>query len=309
MSVSHEMPAPVSKQETKDAIMDLFHRCDAPMTVLEFDEELRTAAREKIRQLGCTFDATTAKAVEAHLAVGVYSTVGFYPHVKDMVIRTFMTAYTALISLIDDYFADKPGPINEFNSRFVRGKAQDHPLLEAFARLLHEFHKYWNPIMADMLQCYSLAFITALAIEYRLQCATILNGSQLARVVRNMSGISGLYSLWMFPTNASPDMFLSALPPMIRIFNHGNDVLSFYKEELAGETSNYISICARVNRTNKLDELKKTVDETVDAYQQVEKLARTFPNVHGTYMLGWAGHLRFYLSLTRYRISELFEAN
>ncbi|KAF8629917.1 hypothetical protein AX15_003194 [Amanita polypyramis BW_CC] len=291
---------------TKDAVMDLFRRCESPMTVLDFDEELCAASQEKILQLGCSFDAATMKMIDACLAVGVYSTVGFYPHVKDMVIRVFMTAFTTLATAIDDYFADKPGPVSEFNNRFARGIAQEHPLLEAFARILHEFHEHWEPIMADMLQRYSLAFITSLAIEYRLQCVKTLNGSQLARAVRNMSGISGLYSLWMFPTNASPDTFLSALPSMIRIFNHANDVLSFYKEELAGETSNYISICARTNQTDKLDELKRTVDDTVDAYQHVKKLARDFPSVHGEYMLGWSGYLRFHLSLTRYQISELF---
>ncbi|KAF8629918.1 hypothetical protein AX15_003195 [Amanita polypyramis BW_CC] len=293
----------------KDAVMDLFHRCESPMTALDFDEELCAASREKILRLGCSFDGPTMKMVDTYLTIGVYSTVGFYPHVKDMVIRAFMAVYTTLAAVIDDYFADKPGPISEFNNCFVRGVAQEHPVLEAFARIMREFHEHWEPIMADMLQCYSLAFITSLAIEYRLQCVKTLNGSQLARAVRNMSGISGLYSLWMFPTNASPDMFLPALSLMTWLFNHGNDVLSFYKEELAGETSNYISICARTNKTNKLDELKRTVDDAVDAYQQVKKLARAFPDVHGTYMLGWAGHLRFYLSLTRYRISELFEAD
>ena len=44
---------------------------------------------------------------------------------------------------------------------------------------------------------------------------------------------------------------------------HISDVLSFYKEELAEETPNYISLYARTN-ISQLDASKKTADDFID---------------------------------------------
>lgn len=48
----------------------------------------------------------------------------------------------------------------------------------------------------------------------------------------------------------------------------------FYKEELAGETNNYIYNRANVAQKSVLDVLKDVVDDTMDAYVRVTEVLR-----------------------------------
>jgi hypothetical protein len=86
-----------------------------------------------------------------------------------------------------------------------------------------------------------------------------------------------------------------------------SDVLSFYKEELAGETSNFISLRAKINKTSKLEELKTVVNDCVSAYRQIEQLEHDFPATCGPLAPSWPAYLRSYLSVPRYKLLELLD--
>ncbi|KAF8629915.1 hypothetical protein AX15_003193 [Amanita polypyramis BW_CC] len=302
------MSAAVSKDDIKATVLDFFQKCEAPLKLVEFDDELYAASRDKIIQLGYPLDdAITMKYFHPFLKDAVYATVASYPHLEDITIRAFITSYVALFLPIDDYFADEPGPVGEFNSRLIRGIKQAHPLLEAYACLLHEVPNYWDPAMADMMRQSAMTFLTSLVVERQLRDAKLPNVSELARSIRTMTGTSLIHVFFAFPSGVRPEIYLTALPPMLKFVEHTNDVLSFYKEELAGETSNYISMRAKINGTTKLEELKNTVADCVDAYQQIERLGHEYPSVCGPLVSCWPGYMRFHLSAPRYRLLELFE--
>lgn len=84
-----------------------------------------------------------------------------------------------------------------------------------------------------------------------------------------------------------------------------SDILSLYKEELAGEASNYISLRAKKNKTTKLEELKNVVNDCLGAFRQIEQLAHDFRAVCGP---SWPGYLRYHLSVPRYKLLELLDA-
>ena len=84
-----------------------------------------------------------------------------------------------------------------------------------------------------------------------------------------------------------------------------SDVLSFYKEELAGESLNYISLRAKINKTTKLEELKNVVNDCLGALRQIQQLEQDFPAVCGPLAPCWPGYLRFHLSAPRYKLLEL----
>jgi hypothetical protein len=69
-----------------------------------------------------------------------------------------------------------------------------------------------------------------------------------------------------------------ALPEMITFTNFSNDVMSFYKEELANEEHNYIQSTARITGTDAIDVLKKTAQDTIDAHHQVRLILSDYPN-------------------------------
>ena len=189
------------------------------MTVAEINRELYAATREKILQLGYPLDdAATMKAFEPYLVVGSGMIAVVYPESgKGAVLRTYMAAFNSLFIACDDVFAEDPDRISIFNNRFVQGLPQDDLLLEACARCLQELPKYWDPIMADMLRQSTMAFMTSLAIEYRLKDANLSSSdTQLARSLRDMTAAGMLYALWMFPPNTTPELYL----PVSQIISH-----------------------------------------------------------------------------------------
>jgi len=237
-------------------------------------------------------------------------TVGIYPHVTDQATRVFISVYAGLTTLIDDAFVDKPGPISEFNYRFAQGIPQEYPELETFARLLRLFHEHWDPVMADMLLQSSMTFIKSIALEHAMKDAELppCNGSQLARSLRDMSGISTLCCLWMFSPDTSPEMFMAGFSPIYRFINIADDVLSFYKEELSGETPSYSSLCSRTN-TCQLDAFKKMVNDAVDVYRDLEKLSTKYPSVYRPQLANLSCYFRHHLTLLGHRLLVLLDSD
>ena len=144
------------------------------MRRLKLDKELCRASFEKLVQMGYPLhNEATMKATEPYVKLGSTIAIGLYPNIKDRAVQVFVTAYTAIATIIDDTFADNPGPITEFSDRFMRGVPQEDPTLEVFARFLHGFRDFWNPVMADMLLQSSLMFITSVAIEHGMKDAEV----------------------------------------------------------------------------------------------------------------------------------------
>ena len=163
-----------SKNEIKRIILDFFDKCNAPVKVVDYDEELYVATSEMIKQLGYPLDdPITMKSFNPYLKSGVLAAVSAYPHLTNLSTRTFAAAYAAFFIIIDDIFTDEPGPISEFNSRLVRGAEQGHPVLDAYARLLLELPKYWDPVMADMMRQSAMTFMTSFIVEQHLQDAKV----------------------------------------------------------------------------------------------------------------------------------------
>ena len=177
----------VSKDDIRATVLDFFQKCNAPLKAVQFDNKLYAAAHDKVIQLGYPLDdAMTMKTFHPFLTDAVYATVASYPHLKDITIRAFIASYIALFSPISDYFADKPDPVGEFNSRLIRGAKQAHPLLDAYAHLLYELPKYWDPTMADMMRQSAMTFLTSMVVERQLKDAEVsLRFSSHIKIILN----------------------------------------------------------------------------------------------------------------------------
>jgi hypothetical protein len=65
---------------------------------------------------------------------------------------------------------------------------------------------------------------------------------------------------------------------MITYTNFSNDVMSFYKEELANEEHNYIQSTARITGSYAIDVLKKTAQDSIDAHHRVRLILSDYPH-------------------------------
>lgn len=84
-----------------------------------------------------------------------------------------------------------------------------------------------------------------------------------------------------------------------------SDLLSFFKEELAGETLNYVSMSAKANGINKLQALKKLADETAQCYQRASQLLQSIPEAWDAFREFAVGYVEFHVLSVRYKLDQL----
>lgn len=85
-----------------------------------------------------------------------------------------------------------------------------------------------------------------------------------------------------------------------------SDILSFYKEELVGESINYVSLWAKSRRCEKSQALYAIIDETVEAHEKVVQILGKEPAALKAYYNFASGYVQFHTVLDRrYHLDEL----
>ena len=126
-----------------------------------------------------------------------------------------------------------------------------------------------------------------------------------------------------FPCEIPVKDYIQAMPEMMLFFNNTkcaphvltanwsfahivfSDTPSLYKEELAGETTNRISIIAACNKSSKLDALNALVKTTSDGFERAVEILNGSPEACETFKKFATGLIRFHISVARYRLAEL----
>jgi len=83
-----------------------------------------------------------------------------------------------------------------------------------------------------------------------------------------------------------------------------SDILSFYKEETAGENGNYLSLVAATRGITKVDALKVLIEKTSQAHHNILECLRPHSDAYDSYVEFFEGCLRLYASLKRYKLDE-----
>lgn len=84
-----------------------------------------------------------------------------------------------------------------------------------------------------------------------------------------------------------------------------SDVLSFYKEERVGETTNQISVLAARTKKLKLETFTDLTDTTIGLYKRIVKILERSPDACEAFRHYTAGYVRFHTSTTRYQLEDL----
>jgi len=83
-----------------------------------------------------------------------------------------------------------------------------------------------------------------------------------------------------------------------------SDILSFYKEELQGETVNYIHDRALVTGKTAIDTLREVIDETEAASQRVRQILGE-SDARDAWDSFAKGYISFHYGDPRYRLREI----
>lgn len=236
---------------------------------------------------------------------GVAMARNAYLH-QSMEIQVYTCLYTAFLIYLDDMFERDITPVQEFNHNFVTRTPHKYRLLQHFDALLLEMPSIFGTVVANMMTTSTLNLVTALLLEAEMQGVHLpQSAGRYPTFGRVMSGASETYALFAFPPHLPLKSYLPALPDMMVFINNGNDILSFYKEELAGETVNRVHLLAQSRGVKQSVTLEEILDDAVEARACV---LRTL-SINGEACDAWEsfcqGYIGFHAGLKRYRLSEL----
>ncbi|KAK8065100.1 hypothetical protein PG997_011847 [Apiospora hydei] len=229
--------------------------------------------------------------------------------------------YSWLGLLLDDSAAEHSDEFARFGARFVGGEPHPLPLLQAWADLLRLTYTYWDAAPANFIVTASLNFpqleptadgrgvqgIAAAPRRTGVLGFRNSSGRSWARYVREKDGGGDAVAYFTFPKSMYPSQeeYLECIPDLARYINLANDVLSFYKEERAGEDDNFISQMAMYEDKDKLAVVEDLIDDVAKAVARIRATIQGKEPYASAVEDHILGYVAFHKLSPRYRLSEV----
>ncbi|KAK1972291.1 longiborneol synthase [Colletotrichum sublineola] len=227
-------------------------------------------------------------------------------------VQGFVGLFTWLVVQYDDIVGqnDEMAEAQLFQERFFRGETQPNAMLEGLANLMREAPRWFDPVLANLLQISTLKFLTCNLLERHkgfLNMPVTRAGVKFPDFVRDLSGINVAFAVFCFPKAQYPDVeqYLEAIPDMARFIDISNDVLSFYKEELSGDTRNYVHNRAMATGRPVLTELEVLKDEVVESANRAAKILKGRGKYEQSMHDSVRGLLAMHTANPRYKLKDL----
>ncbi|KAI3605431.1 hypothetical protein WG66_005897 [Moniliophthora roreri] len=150
----------------------------------------------------------------------------------------------------------------------------DSDVIVDFRRFLLDAYQIWDPISANLMVSSWMEFLTGCAIE----ASEDLGSMKIQRTavfwpdyLRSKTGLAPAYTYAIFSKHLHPKLsaYIQIMGDANRFIELANDVLSFYKEELAGETNNYVSTRAFTRGTSAIQTHQEVAEELISIYERV----------------------------------------
>ena len=93
---------------------------------------------------------------------------------------------------------------------------------------------------------------------------------------------------------------------MLSAYRIWSDIFSFYKEELAGESINFVSTMAESRKQTKVEVLQQLADEAVETYMEVVSVLARRPEALEAFQNFARGYVYFHIANKRYKITKLW---
>ncbi|KAJ7633667.1 isoprenoid synthase domain-containing protein [Mycena polygramma] len=309
MTFDHRVQATVSPKarQAGDIIRAYLVSLGYQATDMTFDLRLEAEVLSELTSwsLGIEDDPRYLLAVRGSVGIADWA----YRH-HSFESKVFISLLSWFSMTIDDRVTSMQIPLQQFHGRLLSSEKQLDPLLDHLASLLKDTYRYWDPVCASAIVCSFLEFIGSTLIQERDEVKNkrgVVESESWPPYIRGKDGEPDAYAYMVFSRDVCPDVsvYLQAIPDMCTFINYNNDVLSFYKEELAGETHNFVHGRAQASGESPLSELAAIAEECLAATRRV----RTILRGKGKYEEVWHafehGYVTFHTAGKRYRLDEI----
>ncbi|KAG9315972.1 isoprenoid synthase domain-containing protein [Chiua virens] len=294
-------------QSARQNIHSLLEQCHVVYEITSFAEDLYQECIEDAVQRGYPVDGDQSVRTYLHEGVMYAATAGV--HLPHRLTQIWIALYTSCAIFVDDapnrFLSEMPN-IYRFNDRFISNEPQGNRVLDAFADILRRTSELYRPVASQLITTATLNFVTANLLEHETRTMKISSAAQqYPTYQRIMSGVAEAYSFMVFSKEIPLNDYIQSIPEMTLFIQNVNDVLSFYKEERAGETTNQVSTLAARTRKSKLETYGDLTETTIGLYKRIVAILEGFPEACEAFKLYTGGYVRFHTSLQRYRLGDL----
>ncbi|KAJ7618766.1 isoprenoid synthase domain-containing protein [Roridomyces roridus] len=224
-------------------------------------------------------------AFEVKLVLGLYSWFAFY---------------------LDD--VAPPASLNTYHRIILTGGTHTPEPLAHLQQSLTGLYTHWDPFLANIMVTSALDVISASMLENRgdiMQMEPRPTAASWPWYLRTKTSMAAGLASGIFPMAAHPDLrtYIHALPDMDKYLCLVNDILSFYKEDLAGESVNYVSWRAKVEDKAPRRVLVEMVEEVGDLHRRIEGTLDGHTDALAAWTTYEYGLIAWHVSQDRYKLA------
>ncbi|KAK8040903.1 terpenoid synthase [Apiospora phragmitis] len=239
-----------------------------------------------------------------------------FAHAQGFEYQVVYALLTLMFFHAEDILEHKPGVIRDLQRNLATGRPFGDPLLDWFVReLAPQLWDHFDPLVANMILVACYDFVNGIGIEHATRDAAVhAQADRFPDWLRFKTGLSPMYALLALarPSDRARKhaegfgRYVQAVPDVIVFTNIVNDVISFYKELLAGEQGNYIDMRAEKDGVDVITAQRALADEGIAVYHRVRATLADAPEYQANFEAYARGITHFHTSSPRYRLRELF---
>ncbi|KAG1760936.1 isoprenoid synthase domain-containing protein [Suillus occidentalis] len=292
----------------RQAIANFLRRCGLQYTDTTIDEAYHSECCQEAISRGFPMDGKYS--IRAQMDIGVAMAAYSFAHLPDPAARMRICLITAVNARIDDMVVRGEDMVHvyRFNERFVNCQPQGDPILNALDVLLREITCLHSPLVSNIITASILNSVSSICLDYETKNMQVLPQTPLyAEYSRILSGIADAYALFIFPSVLPIREYIQSMPDLRILLNPPSfsDILSYYKEEIEGDTANYLSLMAASRSITKQDALNELVEKTVQAHHNILECLRPHTEAYNSYVHFSDGYVKFHAALRRYKMDEI----
>ncbi|KAG1905331.1 isoprenoid synthase domain-containing protein [Suillus fuscotomentosus] len=273
----------------RQSIAEFLQRCGLQYKNVPLDETWYSECCQEATKRGYPMDT-----ILPYMSVGVAITSNAYGHLPDRPTKMWICLFTAVCTCMDDIMISGENLVHlyRFNELFANCQPQGHPVLNALDELLREVACHYSAPASNLIVTSALDFISSQAPSY-------------PEYARMLSGVDYAYAYFVFPSTLPPREYVQCIMDVAMIVNYANDILSYYKEEIQGDTANYLSLMAASRGLSKQDALQKLIEKTVQLHHGILEFLRPHPEAYDAYVGFFNGYFKFHATFGRYKLEEI----
>lgn len=291
------------------AITDFLRRCGLPhanIANISIDRALYSECYQEVINRG--FPMEGKYSLLPYMDIGVAMS-HIYAYLPDRATRMWICLFTILLISIDDMMDKGDDLVNmySFYERFANKQSQGDPVLNALDGLLRDVVCYYPSPVSNLIVTSTFDFISSILLDNETKDMQISTETPLyPDYLRMLSGMPAAYSFFIFPPTVPLQEYIQCMPNLAIIVNHTNDILSCYKEEIEGDTMNYLSRMAVSRGLSKQAALHETIEKTVQAHHNILNYLRPHAEACDAYVKCFHGFaIKFHAALGRYKLEEI----